>query len=173
PPPGVPALEPDVRGAKTVRQQLAAHRQVDTCASCHKRIDPAGFALENFDPIGAWRDQYKILITETDPATGEPHVRPKLGSKVESRDVLPDGREFDSVREFKSLLLDDPSNVAMVVIEKLLTYALGREPDVNDREEIARIVECTKARDYGLRSLIKELVASESFMGVRDSGTER
>jgi hypothetical protein len=164
PPPGVPALEPDTRGATTVREQLAQHRRSDVCASCHKKIDPAGFALENFDPIGAWRDNYKLLLTEKDETSGETTVRPKLGPKVEAADVLPDGRAFQSVKEFKRHLLSDPNDIATVVVEKLLTYALGREPDAGDRAEIARIVKDSKKKDYGLRTIVKEVVASELFM---------
>jgi hypothetical protein len=166
PPPGVPGVEPDIRGATTIRQQLASHRQLASCGACHKKIDPPGFALENFDPIGRWRDRYRII----DPAKpgllidGE-RVKFVYGAAVESGDQLPDGRRFDDIRQFKQLLLSEPAPIVDNVARKLLTYALGREVDAADCEQLRAAIERLQPQGYGLRSLIKEIVASDAFAG--------
>jgi len=166
PPPGVPGVEPDIRGATTIRQLLAKHRQVSSCASCHTKIDPAGFALENFDPIGGWRDHYRVIDPKlTTVIYGRETPKFAHGPKVDAGDKLADGREFKDIRQFKQLLLSDPDAIVEGVAEKLLTYALGREPDFADRDELRKIVEGSKSYNRGLRSLIKELVASEIFAG--------
>lgn len=165
PPPSVPGLEPDIRGATTIRQLLAKHRTLSSCASCHKKIDPPGFALENFDPIGAWRTNYRVMSDEKTPdIKGELRPRYVNGPKVESSDELPDGRRFADVNEFKQLLLADMDGLAKNVAAKLLTYALGREPDYVDRAELQRVVDRVHEKNYGLRSLIEELVASDAFV---------
>ncbi|MBA4019053.1 MAG: hypothetical protein C0483_17940 [Pirellula sp.] len=165
PPPGVPGVEPDVRGATTIREQLAKHRQSESCATCHKRIDPPGFALECFDAIGGFRDRYRVVDPER-PGAEVDGVRKKyaLGRKVETGDQMPDGRKFADVREFQRLLAADPRPVVENVAMKLLTYALGRELDIADREDVRQIVDGLKSRDFGLRSMIKELAASDAFI---------
>ena len=165
PPPGVPGVEPDVRGATTIREQLAKHRQSDSCATCHKRIDPPGFALECFDAIGGFRRQYRVVDPER-PGALVDGVRHKyaLGREVETGDQMPDGRKFADVREFQRLLAANPRPVVENVAVKLLTYALGRELDAADREDVRQIVDGLESRDFGLRSMIKELAASDAFV---------
>ena len=125
----VEAVEPDIRGATTIREQLAKHRQNAECASCHAKIDPPGFALESFDVIGGWRDHYRSI------GKGEPvivdgrRMRYLKGPKVDPADVLPDGRRFKNIDEFKQLLLKDKDQLARALAEKLLTYATGARPD--------------------------------------------
>ena len=121
----VEAVEPDIRGATTIREQLAKHRQRAECASCHAKIDPPGFALESFDVIGGWRDYYRSV------GKGEPAVvngrtmRYKKGPAVDAADVLPDGPKFKNIDEYKQLLLKDKDQLARALAEKLLTYATG------------------------------------------------
>jgi hypothetical protein len=166
PPPGVPGVEPDIRGATTIRQLLAKHRQVASCASCHTKIDPAGFALESFDPIGGWRDRYRVIDPKlTTVLYGRESYKFAYGPKVDAGDKLPDGRAFKDIREFKQLLLSDPDAIVEGVAEKLLTYALGREPDFADRDELHKIVDRSASYNRGLRSLIKELAGSDIFAG--------
>lgn len=165
PPPGVPGLEPDVRGATTIRDQLAKHRASTACAGCHKKIDPPGFALESFDPIGGWRESYRIV----DPARGGTKidgvaVRYNFGPKVESGDVLPDGRRFADVRQFKQELLAEPRDVVENVAHKLVTYALGRKLDFADHTRLQGVVGKVEKQNFGFRSLIKEIVADELFI---------
>src|SRR4029077_20526648 len=124
----VEAIEPDIRGATTIREQLAKHRQRAECASCHAKIDPPGFALESFDVIGGWRDYYRSV------GKGEPAVvngrtmRNLKGPAVNPADVLPDGRRFGNIDEYKQLLLKDRDQLARALTEKLLTYGTGAAP---------------------------------------------
>src|SRR5260221_7466099 len=108
PPPSVPALEPDTRGATTIREQLAKHRSQDSCGACHRNIDPAGFALESFDVMGGWRDRYRAF-GNGDSVKGVGHNGLNfhfcIGPPVDPSGELPDGRRFQNVRELKQLLL--------------------------------------------------------------------
>jgi hypothetical protein len=100
PPPNAGAIEPDIRGARTIREQLDKHRREASCASCHKKIDPLGFALESFDVTGAWRDNYRVL-------SGPNLAMTRNGPKVEAASSLSDGRAFRDIDELKMLLLED------------------------------------------------------------------
>src|SRR5262249_42842177 len=128
PPPSVPALEPDIRGAVTIRQQLDKHRSLETCSACHAKIDPTGFALENFDVMGGWRERYRS------EAEGElAHGIAKSGQKfafryglpVDASGVLPDGRQFQDIRELKQLLLANERQLARNLTSQLAVYATG------------------------------------------------
>src|SRR5262245_40320251 len=109
PPPSVPAVEPDTRGATTIRAQLDKHRTLQACASRHAKIDPAGFALENFDVMGGWRNRYRAQV-DGPPEPGIGHNGQKFafhpGPAVDASGTLPDGRSFRDVRELKRLLLE-------------------------------------------------------------------
>lgn len=161
PPADVAAIEPDIRGATTIREQLAKHRSVASCASCHSKIDPPGFALESFDVTGGWRDHYR--------ATGEPRqvngrrVRVWPGPAVDPSDVLPDGRRFRDIDEYKKLLLEDKDQLARSLTEKLLAYSTGAAPARADKPEIETIVGRTRDQKYGFKSLIHEIVQSPMF----------
>jgi len=145
PPDDVPDIEPDIRGAKTIREQLAKHREIATCAECHRRIDPLGFALENFDAIGAWRDEYgKNLPID---ASGE----------------LPNGDTFSSVLEFQQHIIKREGQFTRNLTEKLLTYGTGRELVPTDRSAIDAILREMKQDNKGLTDLIEEVVLSEVF----------
>jgi mono/diheme cytochrome c family protein len=163
PPQGVPALEPDIRGATTIREQLARHRENSTCASCHTHIDPPGFALESFDVIGGWRDFYRTTgqgeAVEID-GRSMPYLR---GPAVEPADTLADGRAFADIDELKQLLLADQDQIARALATRLLTYATGRAPDAVDAPQVDAIVARAARHDYGLRTLVHEIVQSELF----------
>jgi hypothetical protein len=168
PPPGIPAVEPDIRGTTTLRDQLAKHRTVPSCAGCHSKIDPPGFALENFDVIGGWRDRYRSLgagdkVDKPLDAYGRFKAQYKLGPPVDASGELPGGGGFKEIREFKKLLLRDKDGLAGALTGKVLSYALGRSLGFSDRAEIARIAGSVKASHYGFRSLIHEIVQSPSF----------
>ncbi|MEM1441298.1 MAG: DUF1592 domain-containing protein [Verrucomicrobiota bacterium] len=152
PPDEVPALEPDIRGAKTIRDQLAKHRELATCADCHQKIDPPGFALENFDPIGRWRTTYpqanrKAPVVKIDPS-GE----------------LYDGSQFDHLPDFKKLLLKQKDQFTRHLVERLLSYGSGRRIELLDRPRVDAVVEQVRADEYGLRTLIDAVVTSEIFL---------
>jgi hypothetical protein len=163
PPANVEAVEPDIRGATTIRHQLAKHRQVETCAACHVTIDPPGFALENFDVIGGWRENYRSIGSGEPVTVAGRQMRYKNGPPVEAGDVLSDGRRFQNIDEFKQLLLSDKDQLARALAVKLLTYAIGVPPTRADRPKIEKIVQAVRARNYGFRSLVHEVVQSEVF----------
>lgn len=163
PPPGVAALEPDIRGATTIREQLAKHRQIESCASCHTQIDPPGFALESFDVIGGWREYYRSN-GRGKPVTIDGRRMPYgEGPKVDPSDVLPDGRRFKNVDELKALLVEDKAQIARSMASKLVGYATGKAPDKPDHEAIEAIVARARDKNYGLRTLVHEVVQSELF----------
>ena len=165
PPANVPAVEPDIRGAVSIRDQLAKHRQDDSCGTCHRKIDPAGFALENFDVIGGWRENYRSVGEgeRVNVEVGGRTVRYKRGPAVSAGDVLPDGRRFAGIDEFKELLLEDKDQITRGIAEKLLTYSTGGPVQFADHEEVDAIVQRVTVKDHGLRSLIHEVVQSRIF----------
>lgn len=168
PPPGIPAVEPDIRGTTTLREQLAKHRSVPSCAGCHSKIDPPGFALENFDVIGGWRDRYRSVgvgdrVDKFADITAKVRVQYRLGPPVDASGELAGGAAFKEIREFKKLLLRDKDGLASALAGKLLSYALGRPLGFSDRAEIARTVAAVKPGNYGFRSLILEIVQSPGF----------
>ena len=163
PPADVEAIEPDIRGATTIRDQLAKHRQNATCASCHVKIDPPGFALESFDVIGGWRDHYRSVGTGERAIVNGQRMRYLNGPAVDAGDVLPDGRRFSNIDEYKQLLLDDKDQLARALTGKLLTYATGAAPTAGDGAEIESIVRRIREKGYGFRSLIHEIVESRVF----------
>lgn len=159
----VEAIEPDIRGATTIRSQLSKHREVGECASCHSKIDPPGFALENFDVIGGWREQYRSIGDGQPRNSGGRRVRFVDGPPVEAADLLPDGRSFKNVDEYKHLLLADKDQLTRALAEKLLTYATGAAPTTADKPEVESIVVKTREKNYGFRSLVHEIVQSTTF----------
>jgi hypothetical protein len=167
PPPPVPAVEPDLTGATTLRQQLDKHRNDASCASCHSKIDPPGFALESFDAIGGWRERYRIPLGEA--AALDPKKKDQWpatyqqGLPVDCSGKLPTGDSFTGIRDFKALLEHDPDRIARCLSEKLLTYALGRGTGFSDRATIEQIVARMRDKNYGFRSLLQEIVASKAF----------
>ena len=168
PPAGVPAIDPDTRGAKTIREQLEKHRADSRCAGCHSKIDPPGFALESFDVIGGFRGRYRSIANggmraAFDFASGfEPKIR--LHQPVDASGQLPTGEPFQSVEGFQELVLRNPEALAANMARQLLMYATGSENHYSDRREIARILEKTRAQGYGFRSLVEAIVESELFL---------
>ena len=144
PPPGVPALEPDTRGATTVREQLDAHRADPSCASCHDWIDPPGFALESYDAIGGWREQYEN------------------GADVDASGEIA-GEPFQDIVQFKDRLRERSDTFRRNLIEKLLRYALGRELGTAEHAAIDEIAERVQQRGDGLRAAVHEVVQSPLF----------
>jgi mono/diheme cytochrome c family protein len=171
PPPGnVPAIEPDIRGASTIREQLNKHKQVELCATCHKLIDPPGYALENYDVIGGLRDRYRISPEKgqkadlIEVATTSTPRKVAVGPTVDAADQLPDGSRFRNLDEFKQLVLRHPANIARGLTEKLVVYGTGHRLEFADRTEIERIVAQADAKQYGLRSLVHAVVQSPLFL---------
>ena len=144
PPDDVPAIDPDVRGAKSIRELLSKHRESPNCYGCHQKIDPLGFALEKFDAIGDWR--------------------PRIGkTKIDSSGELPSGEKFEDVSGLKRILVQRKDLFARMLTDRLLTYACGRRMEALDEATIERIVADLPKKQYGLRSLIEAVVTSELF----------
>jgi mono/diheme cytochrome c family protein len=168
PPPGTPAIDPDIRGASTIRQQLDKHRHTPACAACHRHIDPPGFALENFDAIGGWRDFYRVRRAlkpgekQIDLAN-YPDKRIFRGLDVEKGGELADGRAFKNIDEYRQLLLTDKDQIARNLAQKLLIYATGADIQFADREVVEQLVARSREQKYGFRSLIHEVVQSRVF----------
>ena len=145
PPPNVPALSDNTVSAKLpVRERLAQHRANPACASCHELIDPVGFALENFDAVGRWRDL-------------------EGGRPVDSVGGLPDGRRFTGVAGLEQGLLDRPELFVGTMTEKLLTYAIGRGYEHTDAPAVREILRDAKQDDYRFSSLVLGVVNSPPF----------
>lgn len=163
PPADVPAIDPDIRGATTIREQLAKHRQDPSCANCHSKFDPAGFALESFDVIGGWRDSYRTTGNGK-PVTVDGRRMPyHEGKKIDPSDVLPDGSKFANIDEFKQLLLRDKDQLARALAAKVLTYATGAAPETTDKAAVEAIVKKVREKNYGFRTLVHEVVQSKVF----------
>jgi hypothetical protein len=168
PPAGVAAIEPDIRGATTIREQLDRHRNIQSCAVCHRKIDPPGFALESFDVMGAYRDWYRTVgegerVDKFVEKNANVRVRYRKGRDVDSSGMTAASENFSDIREFKMILLKDKDLIARGLTEKLLTYGLGRSLGFSDREAVYQIVSRVSQQNYGFRSLIHEITQSETF----------
>lgn len=169
PPMNVAAIEPDIRGATTIREILDKHRAADQCSICHNRIDPAGYALENYDVIGGFRERYRIVATEEELAAilqsnNKKQKRFKLGPIVDPSDQLPTGEVFHNLEEFKRLLLANPEPIIRSLTERLLIYSTGHAIEFVDRAIVSEIVDKSKQSNYGLRSLVHAIVQSKIFL---------
>lgn len=161
PPAGVPAVEPDIRGATSIREQLAKHSADASCARCHAKIDPPGFALEEFDAIGQQRNFYRVLGGEG--KRGPRKAAWQFGPDLETGGVTADGQAFANFVEFRRQLLEHPEIVARAVAEKLLIYGTGRPLTHADEASIDAIVEASSEHNFGLRSMIHAVVETELF----------
>jgi hypothetical protein len=167
PPAAVPAVEPDIRGAVTIRQQLDKHRADESCAMCHRKIDPPGFALENFDVMGAWRDRYRASANDAAPApgfgkNGWPFAF-YYALPVDASGQLNDGRSFRDVRDFKQLLLQDERQLARNLARQLSIFATGSPVRFGDRAAIEQIVDRAEPKGYRVRDVLDALIASNLF----------
>ena len=170
PPPDVPAIAPDTTGATTMRDQLAAHRADASCARCHNRIDPLGMALENFDPVGRWRDHYPVYTMPVDGAealkeefystVGEGTSR---GPAVDSVGVLADGTRIEGAIGLKRYVLENMDLFSRCLARKLLVYATGRPLGFRDRRAADAIAATAVARGNGFRDVVVAVVQSEAF----------
>lgn len=152
PPDVVPDIDANVSGAKTIREKLTRHSEDKTCFVCHQNIDPVGYALETFDPIGRFRTRYP-------KAKGQ-----STGSKIDSSGKLPSGDRFNNFTELKQVLLDRRRDVFVrSLIEKLLSYSTGRHMEWSDRFEIDEILSRVKTSNGGLKTMVEEVLLSEIF----------
>jgi hypothetical protein len=166
PPPGISGVEPDTRGASTIRELLAKHRDSETCASCHSKMDPPGFALESFDVIGGLRTRYRSKDhgeRPSDKVDNRGVWQYKVNLPVDATGELPDGSKFTNIQEFKALLLKQPQAIQRCLAEKLLTYATGAPPSFADREAVSNILKAAATNDCGLKNLITQVILSPVF----------
>lgn len=166
PPPGVGSIEPDTRGATTIRETLQKHQRIESCAACHRRIDPPGFAMECFDPVGSFRDRYrnsKGVQRELNVGLRFLHKDYDLGLAVDASGVTEDGFRFEDFREFKQHLRASEDQLARNLVSKLVVFSTGGEIEFADREEIDRILTLTRDDGYSLRDLIHQVISSSMF----------
>ena len=148
PPPAVPSLKENKSGEKahTVRELMAQHRDKPACFACHGVLDPLGFALENFDAVGMWRDKDRIA-----------------GTPIDASGVLPDGTRISGPGDLRKALTSNPNQFVQTVTEKLMTYATGRAVSFRDMPTIRAIVRDTEKDDYRFSSIVMHIVNSDPF----------
>ncbi len=151
PPTNVPAIEPDTRGATTIREQLDLHKADASCAVCHVKIDPPGFALENYDPSGKWREKYVVRGG-------------RARHRVDPSYEMPGGESFADIDGFKAIVLRQPERLARGLAEKLITYGTGATVRFADRDAVEEIVSRSEGSDYGFRSLVESVATSPLFL---------
>ncbi|MDG2253391.1 MAG: DUF1592 domain-containing protein [Opitutaceae bacterium] len=181
PPADVKIEEPDVRQAKTIKEIFAAHTVDENCASCHKAIDPFGYAFENFDPVGAWRDEYTMQIAPSPSkkeflkiqnedkrlaSLGLPPLPKPWENKpipVDATSVFRNGTEYQDIIGYRKELSSDNNRDRFVrcFISKLLTYANGEEP--HDFWEIQKILERSAESEYRIIDTIAAVIDSPLF----------
>jgi hypothetical protein len=152
---------------------LVRHRFNPACASCHARFDPIGFGLESYDVIGGWRDRYRISpqkgtgvsYTMLPIVVNQREYKVPLGKNVDTADRLPNGQIFANLEGLKRILLNEPDQITRGLAEKLLIYSTGQSLEYVDQPMVRNIVKKVKAKNYGFRSLIHEVVASDVFQG--------
>ncbi len=168
PPSGLDAVEPDTRGTTTIREQLDKHRSVESCNACHVKFDHLGFALESFDVAGAWREQYRAVGDKKKalPGFGKNGHAYKffLAQAVQCEGVLPTGDTFQDIRELKRLLVVDDRQIARNLLHQFIVFSTGAAVGISDRAAVETILDRAAKRDYGVRTLIHELVQSPLFL---------
>ena len=172
PPKSIPAVEPDIRGAKTIRELLALHTKSESCAGCHARFDPVGLALENFDVLGGWRTHYRGIgqnleqgesVTGIDPAGHD--FTYTLAEPVDASGQLMDGRRFRDIHKLKDLLVSTPRQLARNLLHQFTLYATGTPVRFSDRAEVESMLDACESDGYRVRDLIHSLVQSRIFLG--------
>lgn len=146
PPLDVPALSPDLRGTKNIRDQLEAHRMSEACFGCHQKIAPMGFAFENFNPIGQWRDNSPIGNKKIDPSA-----------------ELSNGETLADISALKKYLLSKEILFTRNLSEKLISHATGRMIEPTDRSEVERMLKQLHEKRGGLRDVVHRVVQSKTF----------
>jgi hypothetical protein len=165
PPPGAGSIEPDTRGATTVREQLEKHREVESCANCQRTINPPKFALKNFDVMGKWRTQYRSF-EKGEPANikvADRKVKYKIGPPVDATGETQNGREFGDIRDYRQILLRKERQIARNLVERLIIFSTGAKVSFADRGVVQSILDRTEDSGYGVRSVIHEIVQSRLF----------
>jgi hypothetical protein len=165
PPADVLINEPDIRGTTTIREAILKHQELESCARCHSKIDPFGFALEYYDPVGRKRNEYrhvKELPVERDGTTFTKKLK-FTKVPIEATMKLPNGREVRDLPTLKAALMADKELILKGIIGKLISYAHGREVTLADRPYIDAVYQVSKSHKYSLRAAIEAIVAHPEF----------
>ncbi|MEY5024802.1 MAG: hypothetical protein RLZZ244_330 [Verrucomicrobiota bacterium] len=166
PPPSVPAVEPDIRGAKTIRDLLALHTQSKECASCHSKFDPVGLALENFDVFGAWRSRYRG-VSEGEKVCGIDRTGKDfaytLASPVDPSGSLLDGTSFQNIHDLKRILAANPRQLGRNLIHQFTIYGTGTPVRFSERGHVEAILDACAKDGFRVRDLLLALIESPIF----------
>ncbi|MCA9060796.1 MAG: DUF1592 domain-containing protein, partial [Planctomycetaceae bacterium] len=168
PPASVPAVVPDIRGAKSIRELLALHTESASCAKCHAKFDPVGLALENYDIFGQWRTRYRGLVageavTGIDRAGHDFEYH--LAGAVDASGQLESGEMFADIHELKQILLRNPRQLARNLVLRFIVYSTGAEVRFSDRAEVEAILDRCEMNGYRVRDLLDEVIQSRIFAG--------
>ena len=167
PPSGVEAVEPDTRGATTIREQLDKHTTTASCYACHAKFDPAGFALESFDIAGGWQERYRAIGELGEPVEGIGLngllFTYRNAEPVDPSGVLQDGRAFADIHAFKSHLLADERAIARNLVKQFILYATGATMSFSERQQVEAIIDSCQDSEYGVRSIIHAVIQSDLF----------
>ncbi|MBT5322753.1 MAG: DUF1588 domain-containing protein, partial [Verrucomicrobiales bacterium] len=168
PPADILINEPDIRGTTTIREAILKHQELESCARCHSKIDPLGFALEFYDPVGRKRPEYRHVYFETKVVErgGRPQRTQLLKIKkapIESAMQLPNGREVRDLPTLKAALMADKERILKGIIGKLISYAHGREVTRADRPYIDTVFQATQKQNHSLRAAIHAIIAHPEF----------
>lgn len=149
--------EPDIRGAKTIKEIMKKHQSTENCFRCHSKIDPLGFALEHYDPVGRWRNEYRnveVLSKE----------RVKIEKvAIETDADLPDGRKIGSMKSLKQVMMNDKEKIIKGIIGKLISYSCGKEISIADRSYVDEVYQSISNKNFSLKEAIIEIVSHEKF----------
>ena len=168
PPTSVPAVEPDIQGAKTIRELLSLHTASQVCANCHAQFDPVGLALENFDILGGWRTVYRGVeqgerVFGIDRAGHD--FSYTLTGPVDASGTLRDGRPFHDIRDLKTFFAARPRQLARNLLHLFTVYSTGTPVRFSDRIEIEALLDSCSVDGYRVRDLLLALVQSKIFLG--------
>jgi len=165
PPADVLINEPDIRGTTTIREAILKHQQLESCSRCHSKIDPLGFALEYYDPVGRKRSEYRHVEELPAVRKGTTFTKKLKFTKVpiDAAMELPNGREVSDMRTLKAALMTDKEQILKGIIAKLISYAHAREVGRADRSHIDAIYESISQENFNLRSAIHAIVAHPEF----------
>ncbi len=157
----IAALTPPTK-TETIKQTIDAHRESASCNICHKKMDPLGIALENFDVIGRWRDHYTDVSNYT--ATSETNGNSSTEFfSVDTRTVHMDGRAFEGPEGLKTVLMEDKGRFSRAFVENMLSYAMARQLTLLDRDNLDQLYERSADTDFRLRDILLAIVSSDYF----------
>ena len=164
PPPNVPQIEANDKNPMTVKEQIKKHKEVAQCASCHDKIDPIGFGLENFDYLGKWRTTETIGKVDSKKKKKNKDVKQPQKVKIDPSGYLSKSEKFEDYEGLKQVLYKNKDRLALSIYEALLSYGIGRGIEFVDEEEISAKLKILKQKNYPIADMIQSVVSSKIFM---------